>query len=293
MSPSRSPDNQGITKTPKAFIVIELLTSLSYTTLFMIWSGMAIFFALSYWGLSYMESGTTHAPTDLANITDPLMRFANSLYYSIITATSTGYGDITPVGFSKALASIQSISALLVFAIFVTKLVSHQQEMTLTEVHRLTFEDVFHNTREGMYIARKDLDHIVRHVEKTGSIDTEHWENMIIAFRQLQSLLEEIPDFYENEIHHYNLDERREQLLLEAVHRTLHRVNQMFDSLSAHDIDWSSQEDVMKEVNELVRIVTDVTPLWKERSPYEALEAFEDIIQMKERMHLKILKTIS
>lgn len=290
MSPRPLPKS---TKAPKAFIVIELLTNLSYTTLFIIWASMAIVFAVAYWGLSYMGAGLEHAPTSLANIADPAMRFANALYYSIITATSTGYGDITPEGFSKVLASIQSISALLVFAIFVTKLVSHQQEMTLTEVHRLTFEDVFHNTREGMYIARKDFDHIMHKVEKHGDIDSEHWENMIIAFRQLQTLLEEIPDFYENEIHHYNLDEKREQLLLEAVHRTLHRVNQMFDTLSAHDIDWASKEDVMKEVNEMVRIVSDITPLWKSRSPYEAHEAFEDIIQMKERMHLRIMKSIS
>jgi len=291
MSPRPLP--KGTTKTPKAFIIIELLTSLSYTTLFIIWTSMAIVFAVAYWSLSYMGAGLEHAPTSLATIADPAMRFANALYYSIITATSTGYGDITPEGFSKVLASMQSISALLVFAIFVTKLVSHQQEMTLTEVHRLTFEDVFHNTREGMYIARKDFDHIVRQVDKNGSVDSEHWENMIIAFRQLQTLLEEIPDFYENEVHHYNLDEKREQLLLEAVHRTLHRVNQMFDTLSAHDIDWASKGDVMKEVNEMVRIVSDITPLWKSRSPYEAHEAFEDIIQMKERMHLKIMKSIS
>lgn len=281
-----------IGKTPRAFIIIEMLTNLSYTTLFTIWSAMAVFFAAAYFGLSYMETGVEHAPTDLANITDPFIRFANALYYSIITATSTGYGDITPVGFSKVLASMQSISALLVFAVFVTKLVSHQQELTLTEVHRLTFEDVFHNTREGMYIARKDFDHIIREAEEKGELDGEHWENMIIAFQQLQTLFEEIPDFYENEVHHYTIDEKREQLLLEAVHRTLHRINQTFDALSSKDIDWVSQSDVMKEIEELVHIVNEVTPLWKERSPYEAFEAFEDILQMKERMHLKIMKSI-
>jgi hypothetical protein len=291
MSPRVSP--KGNKKTPRALLIIELLTSFSYTTLFAIWSSMAVFFAAAYFGLTYVGDGIQHAPTILADIADPLMRFANALYYSIITATSTGYGDITPVGFSKVLASMQSISALLVFAIFVTKLVSHQQEMTLTEVHRLTFEDVFHNTREGMYIARKDFDHIIREAHKHQKLNMEHWENMIIAFRQLQTLFEEIPDFYENEVHHYNLDEKREQLLLEAVHRTLHRINQMFDVLSAEGIDWVSHHDVMKEINELVHIVNEITPLWKKRSPYEAHEAFEDIIQMKERMHLKIMKSLN
>ena len=48
----------------------------------------------------------------------------------------------------------------------------------------------------------------------------------------------------------------------------------------------------MKELRELTKIVAEITPLWKERSPYEALEAFEDIIQMKERVHLKIAKYV-
>lgn len=275
----------------RALAFIEKLSSYSYGTLFTIWASMAVGFACTYFAMTFVGDGG-QAPTGLLGVEPLFIRFMDALYFSIITATSTGYGDITPVGVSRVLASIQSISALLVFAVFVTKLVSHQQELTLTEVHRLTFEDVFHNTREGMFIARKDLDHIIRMVEKEGKLDAEHWENLNIAYRQLQSLFEEIPDFYENEIHHYTIDERREQLLLEAVHRTLHRINQTLDVMSAHGIDWVSQERSMKELQTLVHMVTEITPLWQERSPYEAHESFEDILQMKERMHLKVMKSV-
>lgn len=270
--------------------MIEKLTGYSYSKLFGIWAGMALFFACAYFALTFIGDGY-HAPTTLADM-PPFIRFMDALYFSVITATSTGYGDITPVGFSRIMASIQSISALLVFAIFVTKLVSHQQELTLTEVHRLTFEDVFHNTREGMFIARKDLDHIIDMAREKQELDTEHWENLTTAYRGLQTLFEEIPDFYENEVHHYTIDEKREKLLLESAHRTLHRVNQTIDAMSSNNIDWVSHELSMKELHELVSIVTSITPLWKERSPYEEMEAFEDIIQMKERMHLKILKYV-
>lgn len=274
-----------------AFAFIEWLTGLSYTTLFTIWMLMALGFGGAYFGMSYMGE-SSHSPTDLAEIADPLYRFANAMYYSIITATSTGYGDITPQGFSKLLAAVQSISALLVFAIFVTKLVSHQQELTLTEVHRLTFEDVFHNTREGFYICRKDFDHAISHAEKHSNLDIEHWENIVIAYRHLQTLFEEIPDFYENDTHRYTIDVKREQLLVESAHRTLHRINVMLDTFSTHNIDWANHERSMKELQELVDVISTVTPLWEKRSPYNILESFADILQMKERMHLKIMQNI-
>lgn len=280
----------GRRKRSKTMLLMEKLTKLNYTTLFGVWASMALLFACLYFALSFIGDGQ-HGPSQIHDM-DTLNRFYNALYYSIITATSTGYGDITPHGLSKIVASMQSISALFVFAVFVTKLVSHQQEMTLNEVHRLTFEDVFHNTREGMFIARKDFDHVMRHVREHGEMDTEHWENLSIAYRQLQTLFEEIPDFYQNEVHRYTIDQKREQLLLEAVHRTLHRINQMIDVLSEHNVDWLNHEQSMKELSELATIITSITPIWKERSPYAAHEAFEDIFQMKERMHLKILKSL-
>ncbi|MBT5236889.1 hypothetical protein HOL63_00785 [Candidatus Peregrinibacteria bacterium] len=275
-----------------AFAFIEWLTGLSYTTLFTVWLLMAVGFGAAYFGMSYVGE-STHSPTDLAEIADPFYRFANAMYYSIITATSTGYGDITPQGISKLFAAVQSITALLVFAIFVTKLVSHQQELTLTEVHRLTFEDVFHNTREGFYICRKDFDHAIAHAEKNGTIDFEHWENIVIAYRHLQTLFEEIPDFYANDMHNYTIDIKREQLLAESAHRTLHRINVMLDTFSSKDIEWATHERSMKELQELVNVISTITPLWEERSPYDLMESFADILQMKERMHLKIMQNIN
>ncbi len=270
--------------------IVEHLTGLNYTTLFGIWAGMTVGFAILYATLSYIGDGQ-HGPKEILGMGMSL-RFYNALYYSIITATSTGYGDIVPHGFSKIVASVQTIMSLLVFAIFVTKLVSHRQEMTIMEVHRLTFEDVFHNSREGMFIARKDFDHIIHNLEDYGTMEMEHWENLVIAYRQLQTLFEEIPDFYQNETHRYTIDRKREELLLEAVHRTLHRINQMLDLMSIKGVDWFSHEQSVRELKELVRIVADVTHVWQIRSPYGMREAFEDILQMKERVHLKMLNAM-
>ncbi len=281
-----------------ALTFIKKLSGLSYTTLFGIWGGMVVLFGVAYFLLTFIGDGAQgpnfFEGASLVHLQDMpfLQRLYNAVYFSVITATSTGYGDIVPHGFSKTVASVQSISALLVFAVFVTKLVSHQQETTLNEVHRMTFEDVFHNAREGMFIARKDFDRIIRAAEEQKQLRPEHWEDLIIAYLQLQTIFSEIPDFYQNDVHQYTIDKKRELLLLECVHRTLHRINIMLDAFSNNGIDWVNHDASMLELTELTKIVNEITPVWKMHSPYDSAEAFEDIFQMKERMHLKMLNAI-
>jgi hypothetical protein len=62
----------------------------------------------------------------------------------------------------------------------------------------------------------------------------------------------------------------------------------MIDAMSENGVDWVGHDVSLVELKGLVTIVSSITPLWKERSPYEALESFEDIIQLKERMHKRI-----
>ncbi|MDD3897312.1 MAG: potassium channel family protein [Candidatus Peribacteraceae bacterium] len=137
------------------FRLIDKLTQLQYATLLLLWIFLAVFFAAAYCIL--VTYAPQHGPAQLQSNATIGMVFLDSLYYSITTATTVGYGDIVPQGFSKALASLQSVTALLIWTIFVTKLVSHRQEEAIREVHRLTFEDVFHNVREGFFIIRKAL----------------------------------------------------------------------------------------------------------------------------------------
>jgi len=260
------------------------ITSLSYTSLFLIWAGMAVGFGFAYFILSSIPSVVHHGPTQMEGLS-AAGRFWNSLYYSVITATSTGYGDITPQGFSKFLASIQSIFALFVFAIFVTKLVSHRQELALREVHKLTFEDIYHNTREDLFIIRKDLDTIIDEANETKALSQESWRNLMSAYQQAQTLIAEIPDFYDVGSHLYTIDPKREELLLESVHRTLHRINKTLDTLSKCGIDWMSHEESMKELHELVQIIDRITPLWRSHSPYEKDEAFQCVMKLGADIH--------
>lgn len=271
---------------------LEKLTSLSYHQLFAIWASLAIAFALGYFLFASIGDVSHHGPAELVGIQNSFIRFCNSLYYSVITATSTGYGDITPRGLSKALAAMQSISALFVFAVFVTKLVSQHQEIALREVHRMTFEDVFHNIREGLYIVRKDLDGLILQAKEQKKLDEEDWETLVIAYKQTQSLISEIPDFYNDDNTLYTIDRRREELLHEAVHRTLHRLNTLLDTLSQADVAWEQQDRVNQELQECICVVERTLPRWQDKSPYDRAEAFVDIAKIKDRMTAKMQKIV-
>jgi hypothetical protein len=273
-------------KTRTAFRGIERLTELSYSTMLTLWLTQAVVFAVVYFALTVFVP--QHGPSQL--LTDPtlLSMFGDSLYYSITTATTVGYGDITPQGFSKFVASLQSIVALFLWALFVTKLVSHRQDIALKEVHRISYEEVFHNLHEGLFIMRKDFDRIMRRVRDQKELHADDWLDLITAYRQGQSILQEIPDFYgsaENRL--YTLDERREQLLHEAVHRTLRRLDDMLTTLSECEINWLSHESNMAELKNLLDVIGAVMPRWRDSSPYEG-SAFEDIIRLHEDIHAKL-----
>lgn len=275
--------------------VFEHMTSMSYSSLFSLWMLLALIWGVAYFllALHFPEHAPRLRPDMHETYMDTLHMFYNALYFSIITATSTGYGDITPHGISKALAGAQSIMALVVFATFVSKLVSHKQEIALDEVYRLTFEDVFHNFREGFYIIRQDCDRIIRDATAHRSLTDDHWNDMTTAYRQAQTLVQQIPDFYsekDEDDGRHTIDERREILLHEAVQRTLRRINLMLDVLSANAIDWSSHEESIRELKTLLEIIHAVVPQWERNSPYEI--AFEDILDLGTRIRGQMEKTI-
>ena len=223
----------------------------------------------------------------------PLERTFNSFYFSIITATSVGYGDIVPQGFSKVLSMLQAITALLIFAVFVTKLVSRRQDIALHEVHRMTFEGIFTSIRQGLFIVRKDFDELIRGVEEGRALTARDWENLTTAFLQAQSLIEEIPELYNGTLHDLaTIDITRERLLFEAIHRTIQRIDRLISVLEKHEPGWQQQRNAMKELHSVIAILDRIMPLWRQRSPYHEVKEFEDIFGLSSQLHERIKNTL-
>ncbi|MDD3896879.1 MAG: hypothetical protein PHU04_03500 [Candidatus Peribacteraceae bacterium] len=139
---------------------------------------------------------------------------------------------------------------------------------------------------------RKDFDRIIEDATQHGKLTEDHWTDLVIAYRQGQSLLQEIPNFYADDDQHlYTLDRRREALLHETVHRTLHRLDEMLRVLSKCGIDWTAYEENMTELRSLLQVVEDLTPQWQQESPYMA--AFEDILHLNRKIQTLLQQTMA
>lgn len=88
------------------------------------------------------------------------------LYFSIITFTSLGYGDIRPVGFSRTIASVEVLSGLVFLSVFVGKLASERSNALIRLIYtsdhqrRLSeYSDNISVLSEGIDHAYHDYDH--------------------------------------------------------------------------------------------------------------------------------------
>ena len=235
-------------------------------------------FACIYTMLSYVPG---HGPTGLDG--SLLTRFANSLYYSTITATNTGYGDIVPIGYSRFFAALQSFVELFLFALFVSKLVSSRQDVALQEMHKLSFELTFRNIREDFFIARKDFDLIIRIAQEKKTLSEEDdWRRLTVAYQHITSLLHEIPNFYNISSDLYVIDPRREALLLDAVQRTTARINQVLTTMNQAGINWLAHRKSTEELQDILVTLDSLSPLWQNHSLDQSHDAFLSITDSQE-----------
>lgn len=78
-----------------------------------------LFFSLIFLftGLSYGDETIIFSFSNSFN--ENLMHFFNSLYFSVVTFTTLGYGDILPVGISKLFAGLEALLGGFILALFV------------------------------------------------------------------------------------------------------------------------------------------------------------------------------
>lgn len=73
--------------------------------------GFIFFCALLYTQGHLLRDGSVFQPNIL-----------EAIYFSVITFTTVGYGDMVPVGFSKSIVVIEAFSGIFIFPVFVTAL---------------------------------------------------------------------------------------------------------------------------------------------------------------------------
>lgn len=104
--------------------VMRFIDKLNFVHLIGIFIGLTTFFAIGYWVLSNepaLNNGLV-LPSDDGN----QVSFIDALYFSIVTETTLGCGDIRPTGYSRVLACSQVLLGLVLAGVIVAKITSMQ-----------------------------------------------------------------------------------------------------------------------------------------------------------------------
>lgn len=240
--------------------LVRWLTTLSYVKLGTAYGCMIIGIGGVY-ALIYAYA-PNHAPNLGGGPT--WVTFLNAIYFSIITATSVGYGDILPHGYSKIIASGQTMMSLFIFATIVSKTISERQEAALYQIHKLTFNEIFTSIREGFFVMRKDFDALIEEAKTTNALSIHGKQNFETALHHGEVLIEDIPTFYDNEQELYIIDIRRERLLAQAVERTFERLLTTCNTFKVEGITFTQRTH--STLDELINISTETLNQWSTHS---------------------------
>jgi hypothetical protein len=134
--------------------MLEALAGSSFGTLLRVWLGLVLGCGLGYWLLglwrtSLIEGGNA-APLTLEGL-------GTAVYFSFITATSVGFGDVVPVGPARVIAIVESAAGLLIVGCVISKLVSRRQEQLVEEIHGLAFENQLGRVRTNLHLVLSEL----------------------------------------------------------------------------------------------------------------------------------------
>ncbi len=97
--------------------------------------------------------------------------FVDCLYFSVVTITSLGYGDLHPLGASRILAAMEVLSGLVFIGVFVSRIVSFKHDQMIEYVVAARVVQTFDECLEIIRDSKEELADQSRTVQMTSKIE--------------------------------------------------------------------------------------------------------------------------
>jgi hypothetical protein len=206
--------------------VIDALADRSVPALFSLWLQIVIGCGVVYWLIALLFPGLALISNGQP-IASGIGGLLPALYFSAVTATSIGYGDIVPGGVARVLAVGEGIAGLILFGCVVSKFVSHRQEELIGQIHRIAFEDRLGRVRTNLLLVRTELQATARLCEGRDIPPPEAVARVESAAMVFVGELHAVHDLL------YRPQEAPEEAILEAILAGLTSVFREFNELLA------------------------------------------------------------
>jgi len=208
---------------------------LSFLHIFLIWAIVIVMFGLAY---HFLTKGTSYLYQSLGNKTT--LSVFDTIYFSFITATTTGFGDIIPFGGFRILALIEVICGLLLLAFVTSKLVSIKQDIILNEVYEISLGEKISRIRSSLLLFRQNINRIIEHIEE-GIIRKREIIDMYTYIASLEDSLHQISTlFTKSRINHFtkDIDPVNAELIFISITQSLEKLLELINILEDQKIEW-------------------------------------------------------
>lgn len=242
---------------------VTLLQECTFVQLFYLWVLLGIGFGSVYYLVSLMpQNALLYFNKPLAH---GLFDFLDMIYYSFVTLTSTGYGDIVPLGLSKIVTVAEIFCGLVVFGFLITKLVSTRQEKIIEQLYDVSFKEKVDKMRSMLYFYKTNVSRIVDRVKVTSLIRRSDIIKLESSVDGLNNSINDIKNF---------LVAENKRSIVKVDDLTL---NLMFNSLNSS----------VSKINEILKLFDEKKCPWKKKTLVKGLSNFANSIKDLKGIYMK------
>src|SRR3989344_769599 len=206
--------------------------------IFLVWT----FIVASFGGMYYFFSGkTSHLLYSSSKI--PVESLLDHIYFSFVTATTTGFGDIIPQGFFKIIAIVEVTFGLLLLAFVTSKLVSLKQDFILEEIYEISFQEKINGLRSSLLLFREHLNRSIENVE-SGAFHSRELHEIYSYLSSFEDTLNEISSTIEKSMKSSftkNIRKLDLELIFNGITQSFHKLQELVKILNVKRVEWKSE----------------------------------------------------
>ena len=194
--------------------LFELVQFISVRGWFTIWLATILFSAIGYLILSL----TTEAHGVVSSNPEKTVGFPDCLYFSLVTITTLGFGDLAPLGVSRLIAVVEAVIGVFVVGALVSKVLSKRTEMLILEINELAFQERIARILSSVHFLLSEFQSICMEKQVEQAAVNQEMRRMDNAIGTLTHSIKAIDELI---IHQKRIDPDTMRIILASMRNTL------------------------------------------------------------------------
>jgi len=262
------------------------LDKLTFPRIFLIWTFVILVFAFGY---HFFSNGNNHLLYNVFN--RPVNSIIDTIYFSFIIATSTGFGDIVPMGAFKIISVFEVIFGLMLLAFVTSKLVSLKQDIIINEIYDISFQERINRLRSSLLVFRQNLNRFISKAED-GNITRLMILDISSHISLLKDVLIEVSSLISTKKGYYTkkIDPLNTELIFNSILQSYDKINELTTILNEKKIDWKKS----KNLNTIKSSIDFNNELFEKLEKSKILEKkiMTDLSSQKDEINLNLIMNI-